>query len=177
MDDLVRQAMAKWPHVPACCGWLGLDARGDWYLRDAACQAAGGFPQARGSRLEHRGLIDFIDRNYMAAPDGRWYFQNGPQRVYAELEATPLVLRIAPDGTAQLHHGRQAAVDSTWLDETGRLFALTPDGLAIVHSMDMLHAADAIDSGRWPQPTEMDFSAMPDRFGYILSPAAQEARR
>ncbi|MFZ9138137.1 MAG: DUF2946 family protein, partial [Hylemonella sp.] len=24
MDDIVRQAMAKWPNVPACYGWLGL---------------------------------------------------------------------------------------------------------------------------------------------------------
>ena len=41
MDDIVKQAMAKWPNVPACSGWLGLDARGQWYLRDAAAQALG----------------------------------------------------------------------------------------------------------------------------------------
>ena len=29
MDDLVRAAMAKWPHVPDCRGWLALDARGE----------------------------------------------------------------------------------------------------------------------------------------------------
>ena len=40
MDDIVKQAMAKWPNVPACAGWLGLGARGDWYLRDEAAQAA-----------------------------------------------------------------------------------------------------------------------------------------
>ena len=34
MDDIVKQAMAKWPNVPACWGWLGLDARGNWWLRD-----------------------------------------------------------------------------------------------------------------------------------------------
>ena len=32
MDDIVLQAMVKWPKVPACYGWLGLDARGRWYL-------------------------------------------------------------------------------------------------------------------------------------------------
>ena len=53
MDEIVKQAMAKWPHVPHCYGWLGLDARGDWYLRDAATQAAGPFPQAKGERIEH----------------------------------------------------------------------------------------------------------------------------
>ncbi len=28
MDDIVKQALAKWPNVPDCYGWLGLDARG-----------------------------------------------------------------------------------------------------------------------------------------------------
>lgn len=32
MDELVRQAMAKWPNVPHAYGWLGLGMRGDWYL-------------------------------------------------------------------------------------------------------------------------------------------------
>ncbi|MEG1326098.1 MAG: DUF2946 family protein, partial [Janthinobacterium sp.] len=34
MDDLVKQALAKWPNVPHCYGWLGLDARGHWRMRD-----------------------------------------------------------------------------------------------------------------------------------------------
>ena len=64
MDDIVKQAMAKWPNVPACAGWLGLGARGDWYLRDAAAQAAGPFAGAgssaasRGSRVEMEKLRD-----------------------------------------------------------------------------------------------------------------------
>ena len=43
MDDIVRQAIAKWPNVPNCYGWLGLDARGNWYMRDDQAQAAGPF--------------------------------------------------------------------------------------------------------------------------------------
>ena len=41
MDDIVKQAMVKWPNVPHCYGWLGLDARGNWYMRDDKLQAAG----------------------------------------------------------------------------------------------------------------------------------------
>ena len=41
MDDIVRQAIAKWPNVPDCYGWLGLDARGNWYMRDDRVQAPG----------------------------------------------------------------------------------------------------------------------------------------
>ena len=53
MEDIVLQAMAKWPNVPDCYGWLGLDARGHWHLRDAAVQAAGGFPKSKGAQLKH----------------------------------------------------------------------------------------------------------------------------
>jgi hypothetical protein len=44
---------------------------------------------AKGSLLQHEKLIDFIQRNYESDAQGQWFFQNGPQRVYVELEATP----------------------------------------------------------------------------------------
>ena len=93
MDDIVKQALAKWPNVPDCYGWLGLDARGRWYLRDDATQGAGPFPQNKGQLLAHDKLIAFIARNYDADAKGQWFFQNGPQRVYVELEATPWMSR------------------------------------------------------------------------------------
>ena len=64
MDEIVEAALRKWPNVPACRGWLGLDARGEWWLRDERAQAAGPFPQVKGSRIEHAGLREFIARNY-----------------------------------------------------------------------------------------------------------------
>jgi hypothetical protein len=82
MDDIVKAALAKWPNVPACHGWLGLDSRGQWHMRDDAAQAAGPFPQSKGSVLRHDKLIAFIQRNYAADDAGQWFFQNGPQRVY-----------------------------------------------------------------------------------------------
>jgi hypothetical protein len=89
MDDIVRQAIAKWPNVPHCYGWLALDARGNWYMRDDRTQAAGPFPQSKGSLLRHEKLVDFIHRNYDCDERGCWFFQNGPQRVYVELETAP----------------------------------------------------------------------------------------
>ena len=69
MDDIVKQAMAKWPHVPACSGWLGLDERGRWYLRDEEAQACGAFdsgiPGAKGAEVRNEKLADFIARNYL----------------------------------------------------------------------------------------------------------------
>jgi hypothetical protein len=174
MDEIVKAALKKWPNVPHCVGWLALDARGEWYMRDDRIQAAGPFPQVKGSRIMHDKLREFIHRNYdRDAASGGWFFQNGPQRVYVELEAAPWVLRVRGAGEAtqvHTHTGVPAQVGRTWLDEQGRLFAETHEGLGIVHTQDMNDAADALAAGRWPAPGEMAFADMPARFGYLLSP-------
>lgn len=170
MDDIVRAALQKWPNVPHAYHWLGLDARGDWYLRDERTQAAGPFPRAKGSRIEHEKLLAFIGRNYEHDERGCWFFQNGPQRVYVDLEAAPWVLRVQPQGGLLTHTGRAAALRSTWMDDAGRLYADTDLGLGLVHSQDVEAAAALLESGRWPLPQETPFAELPPRFGYRLSP-------
>lgn len=171
MDDIVRQAMAKWPNVPHCYGWLALDERGNWYMRDDRVQAAGPFPQSKGSLLRHEKLVDFIQRNYDRDADGQWYFQNGPQRVYVELQAAPWVWRLAPGPVVTSHTGRAVEVQACLVDETGRLYLDTEAGLGIVHTLDIEQAADAIEQGLW-QPEQVQASTLPGRFGYVPSPAA-----
>ncbi|MFN9726425.1 DUF2946 family protein [Acidovorax sp.] len=171
MDDIVKKALDKWPHVPACRGWLGLDARGHWYLRDDATQAGGPFPSSRGSRLAHDKLIDFIGRNYEADPTGQWYFQNGPQRVYVELEVTPWVWRIQPDLTVVSHTGIPATPRQCLVDELGRVYLLTDLGIGLVHSNDTTLVAQAIETGQWT-PSEIIAADLSERFGYVMSPAA-----
>ena len=178
MDDIVRQAMVKWPNVPHCHGWLGLDARGNWYLRDAQAQALGGFASgvagARGTRLLHQRLIEFIQRNYAADEAGRWFFQNGPQRVFVELEAAPWVWRVAPDRAVSAHDGRPARVQAVFVDEQGRVFLRTDRGFGIVHTLDMVAVADAVEAGDWaPEPVRG--ADLPRREGYLLSPQAHPA--
>jgi hypothetical protein len=172
MDDIVRQAIAKWPNVPHCFGWLGLDARGNWYMRDDRTQAAGPFPQSRGSVLRHEKLVDFIQRNYECDADGQWFFQNGPQRVYVELEVAPLVWRLGPGASVTAHTGRAAQAKQTIVDEQGRVFLLTDLGFGLVHTLDVAQAAEAIEQGLWV-PEEMAAKDLPQRFGYVCSPAAQ----
>jgi hypothetical protein len=173
MDDIVKQALKKWPNVPHCYGWLALDARGDWYMRDDRIQHAGPFPQVKDSRIQHEKLREFIERNYLHDDAGSWFFQNGPQRVYVELEAAPWVWRLeAKTGGAPgivSHTGRAAQFDSAWLDERGRLFLATDLGLGVVHTLDMEAAADAVDAAQWT-PVEIRFDALPERFGYKLRP-------
>ena len=177
MDEIVKAALRKWPNVPACRGWLALDARGDWYMRDDRTQAAGPFPQSRGSRVVHDKLREFIGRNYEADASGCWYFQNGPQQVFVELEVAPWVLRLRRDAAGALHvethTGRPLeadAVRTALVDEQGRLFLDTAIGLGLVASADMDLAADEVLAGRW-QPEGVDSATLPARCGHVLSPA------
>ena len=178
MDDIVKQAMAKWPRVPHCHGWLGLDARGHWYLRDEATQALGAFASgivgAKGRRLEHDRLIEFIQRNYEADALGRWFFQNGPQRVFVELEVAPWVWRVADDGTVAAHDGGPAQVQAVFSDELGRVFLRTDRGFGIVHTQDMVQVADAVEAGRWA-PQAVHSADLARREGYVPSPQAGSA--
>jgi hypothetical protein len=177
MDEMVKAALKKWPNVPACVGWLALDARGEWYMRDDRVQAAGAFPQVKGSMIRHDKLREFIGRNYEGDARGRWFFQNGPQQVFVELEAAPWVWRLSaqPEAPPQLesHTGRAARMESAWLDEAGRLYLGTELGLGIVHTLDMEAAADAVERGWWaPQPVGQ--AALLQRFGVCLSPQRLE---
>ena len=170
MDDIVRQAMAKWPHVPHCFAWLGLDARGDWYMRDDATQAAGPFPQSKGSRLRHDKLIEFIGRNYHADEQGRWFFQNGPQRVFVELESTPHIARLTPDARVQTHLGAPLEPSHAVVDEDGMLYLAADTWVARVHTLDMLQALDWLEARGWtPQTTKA--AELPLRFRFVRHPA------
>ena len=173
MDEMVKAALKKWPNVPACVGWLALDARGEWYMRDDRVQAAGPFPQVKGSAIRHDKLREFIGRNYEADARGCWFFQNGPQQVFVELEAAPWVWRLQARGDAVpgvvSHTGRDAQPQSAWLDEAGRLYLATDIGLGLVHTLDMETAADAVERGLWV-PQDIEAAALRQRFQVCLSP-------
>ena len=174
MDDLVRQAMRKWPHVPACFGWLGLDDRGDWYMRDDAVQAQGPFPQAKGSKLVHVKLIEFIQRNYLHDEHGQWYFQNGPQRVFVELACAPFVWRIHDDLQVVDGAGQPQQIQHCVLDEEGRVYLDTVQGFGLVHSQDVIHAAQALEAGLWAQK-KIPANALAGRYGFVKSPLQRAA--
>ena len=177
MDAIVKQALAKWPNVPHCHGWLGLDTRGNWYLRDDQAQAlgpfAGGTMASRGSMLRHEKLIDFIQRNYAADVQGQWFFQNGPQRVYVELEATPWIWRVAAAYGVTAPTGESARAQRCIVDERGWVYLETDLGFGLVHTQDMESACDAIESGLWV-PLSLDAADLPGRFAYVMSPQARK---
>ena len=127
MDDIVLKAMAKWPDVPAAFGWLSLDRRGHWLIK--------------GETIGNAALNAFISRNYTHDDQGRWFFQNGPQRVFVELAYTPWVY-IAPDAAqpcALLTHTQQPVreVRSAWIDDSGALLLSTEHGIGLMHDGDL----------------------------------------
>ncbi len=93
MDEQVLRSLVKWPHVPNCFGWLALDRRGKWRMRDEYAQEN----QLPGNVIQHTALNEFISRNYGHDSLGRYFFQNGPQRVFVTLDATPWVVRMIPN--------------------------------------------------------------------------------
>jgi len=192
MDDIVRQALAKWPNVPHCTGWLLLDRRGNWRMRDEAAQAEG----ALGAPIRHTALLGFINRNYEADDQGQWYFQNGPQRVYVELVYTPFVVRLAVDeGSGKLsltdQGGQPFEPSAAYLDDEGGIL-FTSSGssgaqrLAVLHDHDLdlfSEHADIADDGasgqfRWRDDRVLKLepvlkAEIEKRFGFIASPAAR----
>ncbi|MBD9421071.1 DUF2946 family protein [Achromobacter sp. ACM04] len=135
MDQSVKDALARWPDVPAVYGWLSLDARGRWRLHPQGQSAEGG----PGESITNTQILEFINRNYEHDEAGRWFFQNGPQRVFLRLDAAPYVLRLSDDNRRLLTHTNVAvdSVDAWKLDDAGQLYAMTPLGAGIVLDRDL----------------------------------------
>jgi len=134
MDDIVKQAMAKWPNVPHCYGWLALDARGGWRMRDEHAQQA----NLPGDRLNNAALLAFINRNYAADERGCWYFQNGPQRVYVNLETTPYVARTDPTLGLVVQTGEAlGSVEQAYMTTAGALIVQAGGKVAQVDDRDV----------------------------------------
>ncbi|HEX5803136.1 MAG TPA: DUF2946 family protein [Azospira sp.] len=124
MDPSVIAAMAKWPNVPDCHGWLGLDRRGNWRLQ--------------GQPVVHPGLAEFIGRNYERHDSGAWFMQNGPQRVWVTLEATPWVYRLGSGDTLLTHTGKTAGeLHAAWLVDGEALCLATEHGVGLVDDRDL----------------------------------------
>ncbi|PRC92396.1 DUF2946 family protein [Solimicrobium silvestre] len=137
MDKQVQLAMAKWPNVPHCYGWLGLDARGAWRMRDQHAQES----DLLGSKIANVILRGFIDRNYQSDDAGRYFFQNGPQRVYVELQSTPYIAHSDPQSGWVLHTGTALTnCDAVWMTSDGHLLLQSAAILAQVDDRDMVDA-------------------------------------
>lgn len=147
----MARSLAKWPDVPSVYGWLSLDRRGQWRIK--------------GERVAHAGLVDFICRNYEADAHGRWYFQNGPQRVYVTLAYAPLVVRHGDDGSLVDHCGQAFAARTVYIDDEGSVLVEGGRALALLDDRDLegyVELAEALPRVRREEVER--------RFGFVREP-------
>jgi hypothetical protein len=150
MDETVLRSMAKWPDVPDVYGWLSLDRRGNWLIR--------------GERIGNAALRDFVSRNYAADACGRWYFQNGPQRVFVALAYTPLVVHF--EGAALFDHcGRPFAPSQAYLDDEGSVLMQGAHGVGLLDDRDL--AGFAEQAAGLPAVAR---GTAQERFGFVANP-------
>ncbi len=105
-------------------------------MRDDAAQAA----HHPGDIIRHESLLAFIYRNYDCDPRGAWYFQNGPQRVYVELESTPFIARTDPELGFVLHDRTPVRdIDFVFMTDTGQLIIQSRQKIAMLDPNDLAH--------------------------------------
>jgi hypothetical protein len=150
MDEIVARSMARWPDVPAVYGWLALDRRGNWRIK--------------GERVGNAALREFIGRNYHADERGCWFFQNGPQRVFAQLAYTPLVAHYEGDALMD-HCGRPFAARETFLDDEGSALLASEGGIALLDDRDLERLAERADA--LPRIARAEVAS---RFGFVSEP-------
>lgn len=158
MDEIVARSLAKWPNVPAVYGWLQLDRRGNWLVK--------------GRRIGNSALREFIARNYEPDAHGRWFFQNGPQRVYVSLAYTPLVVHYAGEQLFD-HCARSFTARQALQDDEGAVLLVGERGVALLDDRDLARyadLADALPAHRLPLIARADVAV---RFGFVAEPGPQ----
>jgi hypothetical protein len=161
MEDWVARALERWPNVPALYGWLGLDRRGRWLIK--------------GETISRPQIIDTINRNYAADDRGCWFFQNGPQRGFVELEYAPLILRIAPDGESLVTHTELpvTTIRGVYMDETGALLFATEHGPGLLIDGELGWALDRMSVGGWSVSEEKLAEALAAPSGSVTAISIQ----
>lgn len=188
MDEQVLQAMARWPNVPAMFGWLRLDRRGQWFLIDRNRPDFDEQQHGLGSTITSPQILDFIGRNYEADSSGRWFWQNGPQRVYVDLDLAPLVFRVltGEHSTGLMSHcgDRVTEVRRAGCSAAGDLWLDTDLGCGILHDLDLAQVDLLFDedngvptrlnlNGRsLPVQTITEASSRPGWAGFVSRPRA-----
>lgn len=181
MDEIVIRGMLKWPDVPAVYGWLALDRRGNWLIKTAA---------GRLERIANAAVVEFIGRNYAADPEGRWYFQNGPQRVFVALDYTPWVYRLDDAGEEFVAHTGAAPRElrAAFVDDGGALLIETELGIGVVLDRDLAAVLEGLADGvieniergagakvrlrgRTVPATAIRAAEVAARFGFVARPA------
>ena len=109
---------------------------------------------------------------------GCWFFQNGPQRVYVELETSPVVWRLDAQRQVQAPNGEVVQATQCLTDEAGHVYLLASwqgqPVLGLVHSLDVPAVAQALEQGAWPLES-VTAQVLAQRCPFVRSPQALQA--
>jgi len=152
VDEIVARSIAKWPNVPAVYGWLSLDRRGNWLIK--------------GEKIGNAALREFISRNYERDDHGRWFFQNGPQRVYVTLAYTPLVVHYEGERLFD-HCGRPFTASTAFQDDEGSVLLQGGGSVALLDDRDLARFAD-----QNPRLEAIGRAEVASRFAFVPEPRA-----
>lgn len=137
LDSSPLAGLPTSPESPDVYGYLSLDARGHWRLR--------------GDTIGRDSLITHLNAHYQADDEGRWFVQNGWQRVFVTLAYTPWVLRVSGEGRLVTHTGLPVFEPrAAFLDETGALLLATPLGASLIDDNDLGWALERLSTDRSP---------------------------
>ena len=150
MDDAVLRALQQWPNVPACYGWLHLDARGRWLLGLDG-----------GELVRHAGLRNFLARNYSCNDHSEWFVQNGPQRAYVCIARTPYVLHLDGEGRLITHTEQTVRkLTNALFGRDGNLYLQSEFGLSLVDDRDLPKLLEKIGNADGHSPDEINLLAL-----------------
>ena len=118
----------NWPIIQDAFGWLSLDPRGNWRIKD--------------KRIDNPNLIGFINKNYKSDKHGRYFFQNGNQRVFVNLTIAPFVIQVIHVNPLQLitHTGVLIKkIDRLWFDKKMNILLKTGPLYGSLDDRDIPH--------------------------------------
>ena len=120
--------------MPDVYRWLQLDSRGSWRLKD--------------EKISHHGLVSFINKHYTSDEQGRWYFQNGPQKVFVTLEYTPYVISIETLNSKWIfktHNGQVIEkLNRVFIDDHGNFLVSWDKFVGVIRDTDIALVADQL---------------------------------
>lgn len=144
MQNELPLQFSNWPGHPEVHGWLRLSRRGDWFVK--------------GQKVTHPRSLSFINAHYQSDPQGRWFFQNGRQRVFVQLAYTPYILRLNGTDSFKTHTGLTInELKQVCLDDEGNLLFQTEFGIALLNDYDLPLVQDylATASGTTPDDSTL----------------------
>lgn len=180
MDDQVVAAMSRWPDIPAVFGWLSLNRQGQWRIHpqgDSGSADSNGKAAVlpEGEAITNLQILQFINRNYCSDAQGRWYFQNGPQRVFVRLDAAPYILLTTGTGLALQTHNELPVrhISGWWLDDEGKLYAGTEHGPGLIAGRDTVGLFEALRTSEGQAVLEL-LDPAPPKHAVMIAPLSAE---